>query len=52
MTVDLYSAIKLLQKRCDAIDKHYERFPDSLDRTMEDTANAIRLVIAELESRL
>ena len=47
--------IALLESRCAAIDQHYARFPDSLDRTMEDTAKAIRAVLldrAEKDARL
>ena len=39
-------AVALLESRCAAIDKHYLKFPDSLDRTMEDTARAIREILA------
>lgn len=47
----LKEAVELLEGRCAAIDKHYARFPDSLDRTMEDTAKAIRTILATLSSQ-
>lgn len=47
----LKEAVELLDGRCSAIDKHYARFPDSLDRTMEDTAKAIRTILATLSSQ-
>ncbi len=46
--VGLAEAVALLESRCAAIDRHYERFPNSLDRTMEDTAKAIRVCLALL----
>ena len=46
---ELKRAEALLESRCKAIDLHYGRFPDSADRTMEDTAKAIRLVLSEIE---
>lgn len=44
-------AVELLESRCRAIDQHYARFPDSLDRTMEDTAKAIRHLLAAWNRR-
>ena len=51
----LEEARDLLESRCKAIDLHYQRFPKSPDRTMEDTAKAIRLTadrIATLEAEV
>ena len=45
----LKAAVALLESRCAAIDLHYQRFPNSLDRTMEDTAKAIRTALSAIE---
>lgn len=50
VAVGVEDAVRLLESRCKAIDAHYERFPTSLDRTMEDTARAIRTVLRALAS--
>ncbi len=48
-TTDIAGLCALLKSRCAAIDAHYARFPNTLDRTKEDTAKAIRAVLDTLE---
>jgi hypothetical protein len=45
LPADMEGRLALLESRCAAIDAHYARFPNSLDRTMEDTAEAIRALL-------
>lgn len=50
MTSSTTEAVALLESRCRAIDAHYARFPNSVDRTMAETASAIRTVIEALSA--
>lgn len=43
--VKLEGAVSLLEKRCAEIDQHYARYPNTLDRSMAETAAAIRAML-------
>ena len=44
------AACAVLESRCEAIDLHYRRFPNTVERTMEETAAAMRIVVEEARS--